>query len=355
MNANSFNRCFLYCSRIVRKYGREVSAFLSGRAFYCNALAGESEYNVCINCDMTVSCNCRDFDGLGQIGDLRCQSLEQVFASAKANAFRQKLADGKFPVPTCASCPELRSVPSRDAKKYVDSFRVPTRGLMVENTVVCCYNCVSCYRKTVARIRKRQSMDIDDIRRVASMLATHGVQHLSFFSLGDPFCAGNIHEQLKIIRSANPEMRILISTNGMLLDTDDKRTAALLADRILISLDGMDDRSVTRFQVGASFDRVYDNMKNLVKFRNEARSKRPAIEWKYVVFNWNDRREQVQRAIELAKAAGVDCISFWPTRMPLNGISWRYHVDPFYKTLGKKSWKGREVEFGQETAATLHP
>jgi uncharacterized Fe-S cluster-containing radical SAM superfamily protein len=324
-----------------------MSAFLTRRAFYCNALAGESEYNICINCDMTVSCNCRDFDGQGQIGDLRSQSLDEIFASARVNAFRQKLADGKLPLPACASCPELYTVPGRDAKMYVHNFKTPTRGLMAENTVVCCYNCVSCYRETVAVIRKRKSMDLDDIRRVASLLATHGIPQLSFFNLGDPFCAGNIHEQLKIIRSANPDIRITMSTNGLLLNTDEKRAAALLADHVYISLDGVDDKSVTRFQVGASFDRVYDNMKNLVRFRNEARVKRPLIEWKYVLFNWNDRKEQVQRAVELARAAGVDCISFWPTRMPPNGISWRYYVHPFYKTLGRKTWKGREVEFGR--------
>jgi hypothetical protein len=348
VNANSFNRCFIYFARIVIKYVREVSAFLTRKAFYCNALTGDSAYNICVNSDMTVSCNCKDFEGLGQIGDLRCQSLEQIFASAKANAFRQSLAAGKLPLVNCAECSELNQVPSRHALWYVHNFKAPNRGLMVENTVTCCYNCLSCNRQLLSKIRKRKSMDLDDIRRVSTELATNEVKHLCFFNLGEPFCAEDIYEQLNIIRSANSNIRITISTNGLLLDTDQKRRAALLADHIFVSLDGMDDCSVNRYQLGASFSRVYDNMKNLIRFRNNAQAERPTIEWKYVLFNWNDRPEQVQRAIELARVAGVDCISFWPARTPLNGISWRYHFHPFYRTLGRKTSKGREIDLANK-------
>lgn len=45
--------------------------------FYCNALLGQSTYNICINCDMTVSCNCQDYDGSGHVGDLRTHTFEE--------------------------------------------------------------------------------------------------------------------------------------------------------------------------------------------------------------------------------------------------------------------------------------
>jgi len=40
----------------------EWKAWLRGERFHCRALAGESEYNICINCDLTVSCSCQDYD-----------------------------------------------------------------------------------------------------------------------------------------------------------------------------------------------------------------------------------------------------------------------------------------------------
>jgi MoaA/NifB/PqqE/SkfB family radical SAM enzyme len=194
-------------------------------------------------------------------------------------------------------------------------------------------------------------MSLVNIRSVADTLAAHGVKHLNFFNLGEPFSVKDVYEQLKIIRSANPGIGIATSTNGMLLDSDDKRRAALLLDYLFISLDGVDDKSVTRYQIGANFAQVYDNMRQLVRFRNEAHAEKPIIEWKYVIFRWNDRPEQVKKAIELAKAAGVDYISFWPTTTPLSGTSWRYRLHPFYKTLGEKSWKGRELDLRRKVQA----
>jgi hypothetical protein len=48
------------------------------------------------------------------------------------------------------------------------------------------------------------------------------------------------------------------------------------------------------------------------------------VEWKYVVFNWNDRERMLVEAVQRAREAKVDGISFWPTVSPFYGFSWRY-------------------------------
>jgi len=53
----------------------ELRAKITGQKYYCHALAGESEYNLTINSDLTVSCNCQDYNGSGHIGDLKTDSL----------------------------------------------------------------------------------------------------------------------------------------------------------------------------------------------------------------------------------------------------------------------------------------
>src|SRR5271169_5995808 len=65
--------------RWVLKYYLEWSARLKGQRFYCRSLGGESEYNMTINCDLTVSCNCQDYNGSGHIGDLNKNSFKEVF------------------------------------------------------------------------------------------------------------------------------------------------------------------------------------------------------------------------------------------------------------------------------------
>ena len=98
-------------SDIVRKglkYYLEWSARLRGQRFYCSALAGESEYNITVNCDLTVSCNCQDYNGSGHMGDLNKNSFPEVFFGPQAQHLRSELAKGKLPILTCARCGDLK-------------------------------------------------------------------------------------------------------------------------------------------------------------------------------------------------------------------------------------------------------
>src|SRR5439155_10860888 len=105
-------------SDIVRrclKFYLEWSARLRGQRFYCSALAGESEYNITVNCDLTVSCNCQDYNGSGHMGDLNKNSFPEVFFGPQAQHLRSELAKGKLPILTCARCGDLK----RAAKSQV--------------------------------------------------------------------------------------------------------------------------------------------------------------------------------------------------------------------------------------------
>jgi len=100
---NRFTQLFYHSAR---KILFEIFALFTQKGFYCRALAGQSSYSICINCDRTVSCNCQDYDGKGIIGDLHINTLEEVFANHKANDLRFRLAFGKLPLLTCTTCPE---------------------------------------------------------------------------------------------------------------------------------------------------------------------------------------------------------------------------------------------------------
>jgi len=65
-------------------------------------------------------------------------------------------------------------------------------------------------------------------------------------------------------------------------------------------------------------------MKRVIAARNSRSLKKPTIEWKYVVFNWNDQDEQIKTAIRLAENAGVDLISFVQGGGPTDHVSTRY-------------------------------
>jgi hypothetical protein len=310
--------------------------------FYCAALAGESSYNICVNSDMTVSCNCRDHDGSGIMGDFSVSSMQEIFDGPRARSFRTALANGIMPIPSCAFCPELRLVPAAEAEARRDTYRLPDKGLMVETSVACNLRCLSCDR-TVQERRTKKSMTLEDIRRIVCFLKENRVQKVVLHNLGEPFLSSQIGEELGILREGNPGLFIRLSTNMLVIDTDEKRDAAMLLNHITVSLDGVNTAMVEKYQRGGDFDKAYGNMRDLVSFRNRRGKKEPVISWQYLLFNWSDGAAAIRKAVDLAKAAGVDDIRFLPTNSPWYGSSWRYVLGGYCSRVGDPAGSGRRV------------
>ena len=385
MKRRRFNWIVSDLVRKVMRHYMELSARLKGRRFYCRALAGESEYNLTINCDLTVSCSCQDYDGSGHLGDLNKNSFPEVFFGPVAQGFREQLAKGKLPIMTCARCGDLARVPKSQSRAVTGlpgneskrepapgtksptsaaehgldqqifagpQPRLPYRGMLLENTVRCNIDCIGCDRQSAARIRTTLQMDLEKLSRMADLVRDLGLEQLFYLNLGEPFLSPNIGPELSLLREKNPDCRIVISTNGIVLNTDAKREAALSASHLFFSIAGVSDEMLKKYEHHGSFQKAYDNMKALVAYRNARGLAKPLLEWKYLLFNWNDRAQTIAQAIELAKAAGVDAISFWPTHNPFYGFSYRYALGCLDR-VGFKCWKGREVDLRPAAVAAV--
>jgi hypothetical protein len=327
--------------RVVLQEQMEAKARLQGKAFFCNALAGNSKINVCINSDLSVSCNCHDVDGSGHIGDLKRESLAEVFSGEAAGRFREQLAQGRLPTPMCARCCDLRIVPKDKARRLAHRHHLPG-FLMVENTSACNLRCMSCPREKIRRIRSKACMSLEDVTKVATQLREAGIKQVAYLNLGEPFLSKNIRRELEIIREINPGIWINTSTNATLIDTDDKRDAALLIDKMEVSLDGCSQETAGRYQRGLDFETAYRNMQALVEYRDAKGSSRPQIVWKYLLFRWNDRKKYLSRAVEMARQAKVDAILFEKTVSPLHGISLRSYLG-LHDDIGEGVEGGRLV------------
>jgi hypothetical protein len=337
------------------KFYYEWSARLKGQRFYCSALAGQSDYNITVNCDLTVSCNCQDYDGTGHFGDLNKTSFKEAFFGPKAEHLRSELAKGKIPIISCTRCSDLKRVPRSQVKmvpaqngqppRFISGPepRLPYRGMLLENTVRCNIDCIGCDRQSAARIRTTKQMDLDKLSQMADLVSDLKLEQLFYLNLGEPFLSPNIGKELPLLRQKNPNCRIVISSNAIMLNNDVRREAALSSSHIFFSVAGIDDAMLKQYEHYGNFEKAYANMKALVDYRNARGFSKPILEWKYLLFNWNDHPRTIARAIEMAKAAGMDAISFWPTNNPFYGISWRYRLG-LLNHVGVKTWKGREVD-----------
>jgi len=93
-----------YLLLAIAKRWMVLIAQLRGEGFYCTALEGESDYNISINSDMSVSCNCDDVFGRGYLGSLRDHSFQEIFSGPIAMRFRRELAAGRIPILECVKC-----------------------------------------------------------------------------------------------------------------------------------------------------------------------------------------------------------------------------------------------------------
>lgn len=323
------------------KWFWQIVAFVTGRAFYCDALAGKSTYNISINGDMTVSCSCQDRDGSGFLGDLRANSFGQIFGGAIADRFRRELSLGKLPVSWCIHCRERRLVSKKEAQKQITDYALPSRGLMLENTWRCNLACTSCHRESYAKTRSnRPQITLSEMDGIAKLLESLKMRTLSFIKLGEPFLSRSVHEEIAVIKRHNPSIEIFCSTNGIPLVGPQKIEAALGMSLINFSIDGINTPMVRLYQQGGDFDRAYQNMAALCQHRNALGHDLPIVIWKYVVFRWNDDPDYIRLAMELARKAGVDYLDLTPTISPPWGISWRARFSRFYRTIGTRSSLG---------------
>ncbi len=353
MGVKQFNYRYRQTVLGVLRFFRQWHAWLTGKRFVCRALSGTSNYGgVFVNSDMTVSCNCQDIDGAGQIGSLRESTMEELLAGETASRFRHMLADGRLPIHRCAACFSIATAEREEARSLAQNYRLPN-GFHVENTCNCNLKCLACCRPQVMQTRKGRFLSLGDVEVVAKTLRRMDATICGYSNLGEPFLSPNIRCELEIIRKYNPDIAIDIYTNGSLIDTDEKREAALLADRIVLSLDGVSTEMVNRYQRGGDFDRSYRNLERLVAFRDRRGRTKPSIGWLYVVFRWNDTKRDIQKAVELAEEAGVDYIRFRFARTPWYGVSWRFLLSPFFRSLGHRTdWRHREVRFSQPVSAS---
>jgi len=322
----------------IRRSQMGLSARLLSSRFRCNSLEGRAYHGLTINSDLTLTCNCSDYKGEGQLGSLREHSIMELLDGEKASAFRESLRNGRLPIDRCIGCADLERIKKREMDRSIKAPLV----ILVENSAACNLRCTQCNRKEVHDHRKQQRMSLEDMRIVARAVKETGITRVNFYNLGEPFLSPHIHEELGILKEVNPDLELYCSTNGLLMKGDEKIEGALLFDHIFITLPGGDQASVEKYQKGQDFEQTTQNIADLIKARG--RNMRPVLEWKYLLFNWNDNELNITKAMKKAEEIGVDIISFWPTIYPPWGAPYKYHLGlSTTNRLGKLTENGREI------------
>jgi hypothetical protein len=95
-------------------------------------------------------------------------------------------------------------------------------------------------------------------------------------------------------------------------------------DEVTFSIDGASQETYARYRQRGKFAVALANLRAMAD--EKARSGRdvPQINWRYILFNWNDSDEEMNRARQLAQESGVDRLCWEITDHPEDSFSRRF-------------------------------
>lgn len=170
-------------------------------------------------------------------------------------------------------------------------------SLQLEPTTKCNLRCPFC--ENTIWDRKGMDMKFSDFKRIIDQFPF--LVHLLLQGIGEPLMCNDFFKMVKYCKSK----RIItgITTNATLLD---ERVATKIVESglhyVIISMDGATPETYEKIRVGAKFDRVIENVRNLVEIR--AKSKNPRISFHFS--GTIENIHELPRVVKMAKDMGID-------------------------------------------------
>lgn len=233
---------------------------------------------------------------------------------------RRSFAEGQFPHPgLCERC-AVRSagVPHREVDPTV------LQVLHVEPSYMCHLSCPQCVPQKLRKSLKNPPYHLkpDVYRGFLAQLRTEGVSQIKlviFEGRGDPLSCTDLEELVKLTKEYYPKSNTCITTHGSFPYKD--WIAKSPIDMIRFSVDGARPESYARYRIGGKLELALGFMAGLRDDRKH--NARLYVEWKYILFEWNDSDEELAEAAELARELNVQ-LRFCRTHTP--GRSKKYET-----------------------------
>ena len=277
-------------------------------------------------CDGRMVCGCADPYGHRVLGDARVGPVRDVWSGPTIATLRADLNDGgsKF----CGDCPLKLPLAKGEAPpvRPIDAGLLPSR-LYIECTAACNISCTEacCAPETgITRTRQAGMLDFDLFTRVVDE-AGPSLVRIDFFNYGEAFLHKRAIEMCEYIKTQFPQIYLYTSTNGLAFsEAQARRLAHSGIDEVTFSIDGATADSYVKYRQRGRFDLAIANLRAMADEKRRAGRDLRFINWRYILFKWNDSEAEMDAARELARDIGVDRLCWELTDHPEDAYSRRF-------------------------------
>lgn len=179
--------------------------------------------------------------------------------------------------------------------------------LTVEPTVCCNLHCPQCLTGMGKVDREQSSLSLNLFKTVIEQIGDR-TWYLLLFNQGEPFLNPHLIEFIEIAK--HKRIYVTTSTNGHFLS--DKEFVQKLVtsglDSIIISLDGADQETYSKYRKGGDFNQVIMGIKTLVEVKNKLHARTPKVLIQCLVMKHNEH--QIEQMKKLAVELKVDRLLF---------------------------------------------
>jgi len=180
--------------------------------------------------------------------------------------------------------------------------------LDVEATNFCNLSCIMCPRQIMKR--GLGYMDFNLFIKIVDEAAKEGCMGIRIIRFGEPLLHPEIIDMIKYVKKAG--LKAHITTNGLLLDSN--KAGELLSaglDSIIFSFQGTDRSEYQKMRSNDSYEILENNIKNLVKMRNDAKAK---LHIQVTTTVLDESEEQIKKFNEKWERI-VDRVDHWYTSL----------------------------------------
>ncbi|MGE0451245.1 MAG: radical SAM protein [Vicinamibacterales bacterium] len=292
-------------------------------------------------CDGRFVCGCADPYGRRVLGDARAGTVQDTWTGPTISALRQDLNDGgsKF----CGDCALKLPLPKGETPRVrpLDAGPLPNR-MYIECTAACNISCAEacCAPETgITRTRQAGMLDFDLFQRVMDEVGPT-IGRIDFFNYGEAFLHKRAVEMCEYIKTRFPHIYLYTSTNGLALSEEQARRLARSGiDEVTFSIDGATQASYEQYRRRGKIDVAFRNLRAVVDETRRTGRDLPYVNWRYILFRWNDSDAEMNRARELAAEFGVDRLCWEITDHPEGAFSRRFIPgSPDYERIRRETW-----------------